>query len=91
MNFPRECSITNSTTSSPEENIKIGACPIRRNQTKNVPYRHPNPESRQINHAKYRYHSDQKQQIDASDNKDVKSISSYADKLLQNPSDQNTI
>ena len=46
MDIPSECFITNSTTSSPEENIKIGTCPVRKNQTKKVPYRHLNHENR---------------------------------------------
>ena len=91
MNIPSECSITISTTSLPEENIKIGTCPVRRNQTKKVPYRHPNHENRWINHATYRYHSNQKQQTDVPDNSDVTSIQSYANKSLLNSSDQNTI
>ena len=53
MDIPIECFITNSTTSSPEENIKIGTCPVRKNQTKKVPYRHLNHENRRINHTTY--------------------------------------
>jgi len=84
MNIPSECSITNSTTSSPEENLKIATCPIRESK---VLYRHPNHESRQINQATYQDHSDQKQQTDVPDNSDVISIQSYANKSLQNSSD----
>lgn len=74
MDIPSECSITNSTTSSPEENLK-------------TLYRHPNHENRQINHAVYQDHSNRRQQINVSENNDVTSISSYADKSLQNFSD----
>ena len=91
MNIPSECSITISTTSLLEENIKIGTCPVRRNQTKKVPYRHPNHENRRINHATYLNQSEPKQQTDVPDNSDVLSIQSYANKLLQNSSDQSTI
>ena len=78
MDIPSECSITNSTTFSPKENLK-------------TLYRHSNHESRQINQATYQDHSNQRQQINVSENNDVTSIPSYADKLLQNSSDQNTI
>ena len=91
MNIPSECSIPISTTSLPKENIKIGTCPVRRNQTKKVPYRYSNHENKRINHATYRYHSDEKQQTDVPYNSDVTSIQSYAGKSLQNSNDQNTI
>ena len=91
MNIPSECFIANSTTSSLEENIKIVVYPVRKNQTKKVPYRHPNHENRRINHATYLNKSEPKQQNEVPDNSDVISIQSYTDKLLQNSSDQNTI
>ena len=62
MNIPSECFITNSTTSLPEENIKIGTCPVRKNQTKKVSYQHPNHENRRINHTTYLNQSEPKQQ-----------------------------
>lgn len=74
INTPSECFITNSTTSSPEENIKISTCPIRENQTKKVPYRHLNHENRQMNHATYCSHSEQKQQPDVPEKSNVTSI-----------------
>ena len=76
MNIPRECSITNSITSSPEENLK-------------TLYRHPNHENRQINLVVYQDHSNCRQQINVSENNDVTSIPSYANKSLQNSNDQN--
>jgi len=74
MNIPSECFIANSTTSSLEENIKIAACPVRKNQTKKVPYRLSNHENRRINHATYLNKSEPKQQTDVPDNSDVISI-----------------
>ena len=78
MDIPSEGSITNSTTSSREENLK-------------TLYRHPNHESRQINQATYQDHSNRRQQINVSENNDITSIPSYANKSLQNSSNQNTI
>ena len=78
MDIPSKCSITNSTTSSPEENLK-------------TLYLHLNHENRQINQAVYQDHSNRRQQINVSENNGVTSIPSYADKSLQNSSDQNTI
>ena len=80
VDIPSECSITNSTTSLLEEN-----------QTRKVPYRHLYHENRKINHAMYWDHLESNQQTDVPDNSDVTSIQSYANKLLQNSSDQNTI
>ena len=74
IDIPSECSITNSTTSSPEENLK-------------TLYQHLNHENRQINQVVYQDHSNRRQQINVSDNNDVTSIPSYADKSLQNSSD----
>ena len=78
MNIPSECSITNLITSSPEENLK-------------TLYRHPNHKIRQLNQATYQDHSEQKQQTNVPENNDITSIQSYANKSLQNSSDQNTI
>ena len=78
MDIPSECSITNSTTSSLEENPK-------------TLYRHLNHENRQINQAVYQDNSSRRQKINVSENNDVTSIPSYADKSLQNFSDQNAI
>jgi len=91
MNIPSECFITNSTTSSPEENIKIGTCPVRKNQTKKVPYRHPNHENRRINHATYLNQSEPKQQTNVPKKSNVTSTQCYEDKSLQSFSDQNAI
>jgi len=64
IKIPSEGYVTNSTTSSPEVNQKISTHLIRESQTKKFPYRHLNHESRQLNHAMYRDHSEQKQQTD---------------------------
>ena len=91
MNIASECSITISTTSLPEKNIKIGTCLVRRNQTKKVPYRHLKHENRRINHATCLNQSELKQQTDVPNNSDVISIQSYANKSLRNSSDQSII
>ena len=62
--------------------------PIRESQTKKVPYRHLNHESRQINQDTYMYLLEHKQQTDVPENSDVTSIQSYDGKSLQNSSDQ---
>lgn len=71
INIPSEVFVTKSTTSFPKVNQKISTHLIREFQTKKVPYRHPNHESRQLNHATYQDHSDQKQQTDVPKNSDV--------------------
>ena len=91
MNIPSECFITNSTTFSPEENIKIGTCSVRKNQTKRVPYRYPNHENRRINYATYLNQSEPKQQINDPKKSNVTSTQCYEDKSLQSFSDQNAI
>lgn len=60
--------------------------PIRESK---IPYRHLNHKNRQINHATYQDHLDQKQQTLVPDNSDITSIQSYANKSLQNSGDQN--
>jgi len=89
INTKSEGSVNNSTLSSSEVNKKNFTHLIRESQTKKFPYRHPNHKSRQLNHATYRDHSKQKQQIDVPENNDVTSIQSYDDKSLENSIDQN--
>ena len=91
MNIPSECFITNSTTSSLEENIENGTCPVRKNQTKKVPYRHPNHENRRINRATYLNQSELKRQTNVPEKSNVTSTYCYENKSLQNSSDQNAI